>query len=591
MDKLTPTLNDQQIRQNIDAMKGKLPDAKIQDYVNNYTRTPQGTYTLKSPAKTTTPSLAERGQADIKSAGEDVYSAIQGEGQYAGQSAIRRGTSAVATAFGTPLKVASEALPEPVRQGLGAVGSAAGGIVNWLGEKLGSTQLAQDFVTKHPDAAKSLEEAAGTAANLGSISGNILAADAAAKGLQKTTDLFSSAKEAKPLTDYVDRIRDTHVNMAKDPEVNASMGDMTKNITSVKQDILDNFSPRGFDADPKVVDALSKLDPSKFSSVEDFADAAKDTINQTVKSPVGKAVSSVTDKFKSTPNPEEEISSIQDTISPKLNAKEVKTAISEGRVTRGEESKLFGKQPDVIAPSEDVTRAAQTIHENIPGAADMNDAQLHSALQDHISDTAESLRGDMQNVPVKPNVTGKVIDTWKDIKAAQVEEPEFDAFAGSAKSQAKFESYLKKLNWDITDESGSFKTPTPKTLDDIWQTRIDYDNSIPSNVKSATDLSAPQLQWQKSMWLQNRSILNDAIHDTASVLGDTSRDAFSKMSDMYSASNNILSKAKIDLTGAAGGSKVGGFLKSHPTAAKVLKYGAVAGGTAAGIPIAGKLLH
>ena len=158
----------------------------------------------------------------------------------------------------------------------------------------------------------------------------------------------------------------------------------------------------------------------------------------------------------------------------------------------------------------------------------------------------------MEATPIKLATTGKVVDTWKAVKAAQQEEPEFDAFAGSAKSQAKFESFLKPLQWDITDASGTFQAPTPKTLADVWDARIGYDNSIPSNVKNATEASAPQLQFQKEMWLQNRAILNGAINDAATGLGQTSQDAFAKMADMYTAQQNILSKAKINVAGAPG---------------------------------------
>jgi hypothetical protein len=145
----------------------------------------------------------------------------------------------------------------------------------------------------------------------------------------------------------------------------------------------------------------------------------------------------------------------------------------------------------------------------------------------------------------------KILRLDQAVKAAQQEEPEFDAFAGSAKSQAKFESFLKPLQWDITDAAGKFQTPTPKTLADVWDARIGYDKSIPANVKNATEASAPQLQFQREMWMQNRAILNGAINDAASGLGQTSQDAFAKMSDMYTAQQNILSKAKIN-TGTPG---------------------------------------
>lgn len=269
--------------------------------------------------------------------------------------------------------------------------------------------------------------------------------------------------------------------------------------------------------------------------------------------------------------------SIANTIAPKLNSAEARNAISEGRVTRGDQSFIFGKQPDIVRQSDEVNQAASTIQRTIPDAAKLNDAQLLPKLDVEIGKVAKNIKGDMQKVPIKLSTTGQVVDTWKALKTTQEAEPEFDGFTGSAKFQKKFESYLKNLNWDITDTSGKFKAPTPKTLDDIWQTRIDYDNSIPANVKNATPNSAPSLQWQKTMWLQNRAILNDAIHDTASGLGDTSRKAFSDMSDMYLAKQNILSKAAVDLEGKPG------MLPSNKK--QLLKWGLSVGGGLIGLDV------
>ncbi len=273
--------------------------------------------------------------------------------------------------------------------------------------------------------------------------------------------------------------------------------------------------------------------------------------------------------FKAPAPDAEQLSSIQDTISPKLTAKQTAAAFNENRVTRAPDtfmSKIFGQQPDTVAPSQAVQQAAQTIKEAIPGAGDMNDAQLHTALSEQISNTGAALRPQMEATPITQKTTGQIIDAWNAVKSAQQEEPEFDAFAGSAKSQAKFESFLKPLQWDITDATGKFQAPTPKSLADIWDARIGYDSSIPANVKNATEASAPQLQFQKEMWLQNRALLNHAINDTAAGLGQTSQNAFAKMTDMYTAQQNILSKAKINTAGTPGVGifgKLGGALKGN----------------------------
>lgn len=244
---------------------------------------------------------------------------------------------------------------------------------------------------------------------------------------------------------------------------------------------------------------------------------------------------------------------ILEIISPKITSKETQAIINEGRLTRGKESVLFGKQPDIVQQSDAMERVANTIERTIPKADKMNDVQLSSALDTKIGEVARSLKTEMKVTPVKQTTTGKVRDAWSRVKNEQALRPEFlDNEAGNKAFQNKFENYLKQLEWDITDEAGKFKTPTPKTLDDIWEVRKSYDDSIPENVKRANSNSSPVLQDRKQMWLENRSILNAAINDQIEGLGSTSKKAFAEMSDMYDARQNIASKAKIDPTGRMG---------------------------------------
>lgn len=107
-------------------------------------------------------------------------------------------------------------------------------------------------------------------------------------------------------------------------------------------------------------------------------------------------------------------------------------------------------------------------------------------------------------------------------------------------------------------------------MNDLWETRISYDDSIPANVKNANSMSPESLQNKKANWLQNRAILNNAINDVQNGMGETSRKAFSDMSNMYDAKQNLLSKAKLEVEGKP--SKVKQFIEKHPTATKVIKY-------------------
>src|SRR3990167_11252090 len=84
---------------------------------------------------------------------------FKGEGEFAGQSNIRKATGVVAQTSSVPLGLAKDVLPEVAEQGLEKVGQGIGKGLQWIADKT-TPQFMVDFVTKHPDAAKMLEEGA-----------------------------------------------------------------------------------------------------------------------------------------------------------------------------------------------------------------------------------------------------------------------------------------------------------------------------------------------------------------------------------------------------------------------------------------------
>lgn len=144
-----------------------------------------------NPQKPKEPGLFQRIGQDLKSTAtqsSDIYD----QGASGQISPIRAATGVVANDFNAIPKIASELLPKPVRQGIDAVGGGIGKGLQWVAEKT-TPQFLVDFVTKHPDAAKMLENAAGTLSNTGQIAGDILATDQATKGIQKGVDLTKQA--------------------------------------------------------------------------------------------------------------------------------------------------------------------------------------------------------------------------------------------------------------------------------------------------------------------------------------------------------------------------------------------------------------
>ncbi len=172
--------------------------------------------------------------------------------------------------------------------------------------------------------------------------------------------------------------------------------------------------------------------------------------------------------------------------------------------------------------------------ENIPNASEMSPSKLYTAIDNKITETATKLRPQMEATPIKPQTVEKINSDWESLKKSQIDNAPATEEANVAKRQAKFEATLKK--------SGSGNHA------DLWDTRINYDNSIAENVKKANINSPESLQLQKEEWLQNRKILSDAINDNVSGMGKVSQKAFSDMTNMYEARNGILSQTKATTT-------------------------------------------
>ncbi len=147
-------------------------------------------------------SLGTRMGADVQNAGNQVNEAITGTGASTGDAPVTRGFEAAGAAAGSVPTVAAELLPQSARTALGTVSKAGSDVINWLGEKLGSTKLAQDFVMQHPAAADSLGQMAKIGTNAGTIANTALIADAGAKisstGVKTAVNTAKDALDTTP---------------------------------------------------------------------------------------------------------------------------------------------------------------------------------------------------------------------------------------------------------------------------------------------------------------------------------------------------------------------------------------------------------
>lgn len=132
------------------------------------------------------------------SAKEDITSAIKGEGEFEGQTPIRRGVEATAEAFSVPVRGGFELLPEKVRSGIKKVGEVIKKGFDKVTGKVSETELFSEIGRLeaeghiNPETTPgfySLKEALGAASATGEITGDIL-------GTQGVVGVTSKATKA-----------------------------------------------------------------------------------------------------------------------------------------------------------------------------------------------------------------------------------------------------------------------------------------------------------------------------------------------------------------------------------------------------------
>lgn len=268
--------------------------------------------------------------------------------------------------------------------------------------------------------------------------------------------------------------------------------------------------------------------------------------------------------------PEEEISKIEELISPKLTSKEIKLAEREGRIIPKKEAGIFTKgKPTTVIPKNKVMSNAPIIQKNIPGAAQMDESQLADELRMKVSEISQKLKPEMEQVTLPPENVSTIYKNWEKLKEKQTKDFRFTDNSGNKRFQKSFEERLKGVTSDTN-------------MDNVWDLVKSYDDSIPESIKNATDKSAPVDIFRKEMWLQNRRILRGAIDNASNGLGDISKKAFKEMSAMLDSHENIISKAHVDTK--AEQAKIIQMLKS-PAGVEVLKLLGIGGAVAAGIKI------
>lgn len=504
------------------------------------------------PLKAKTPTLADIGEYTVdtpsvpaSSSAVPEQTALQGIGQAAKETLV--------DPFASRLGNIDYENQNFLSNGAQTVAAGIGGAYDVLGKGVGAAV---------DNTAQGIDKTFGTDLKGGIDRIKSAIGSTVSKGLTKTIDSLPPEK-IQQLSSFIE----------KHPEAAKDIGSILTIFTEGKVGQLG-----------AVKDALLK-------GAKPVAKLAKDTTIKTGE----KVINNITKKAD-----EKITNKIADTISPKPTIKEAKLAESEGRLIKGKERTFFrsGKADSVI-PSDKTKNAIETIKEYIPDAHKMKETDLYTTLGKKVSEISTNLKPEMKAVPIKPATVKKVNTEWDKLKTIQEEAADTDIDKQVVKSyQKRFDDILKSVNSgkvsDIIDKArtgnmdvGTLKSEMQKriakiesaSLDDLHEARIKYDDSIPDNVKNANQLSSDPLQHKRELWLQNRKILNDAIHDSETGLGETSQKAFKDMTNMYTAKQQILSKAKIETEGKL--SKVRQFAKDHP----LITYGGVgAAAGATGVP-------
>ncbi len=149
-----------------------------------------------TPSSSTPQTLGQKNDATIKQAGEDVSSYIN-DSKGTGDNPVTRGFEAAEAAFGGVGKVASNFIPQGIKDAVGkAYDQSIGGVVKDVSDRISGTKTAQDFVTNHPTATNAIEQGAKVGESAGTIAGTILGAEGASQGISKIAEVVPKVTDA-----------------------------------------------------------------------------------------------------------------------------------------------------------------------------------------------------------------------------------------------------------------------------------------------------------------------------------------------------------------------------------------------------------
>lgn len=237
--------------------------------------------------------------ADVgKSSASNIMSAIKGEGQYAGETPLRRGVEATATAFSTVPRGAYAMAPEPVRKGIDYVGEKVGAGFKKLTGALAETDLIKGAAgrvetdqttgvsTYKANDLGLLEEGLGIAAAGGEIAGNILGAEGLSKGMLTTVNTTNRvAQKAFRASDNVlAKVRAANPIVAQGNFIKGAVNEARFKLSDIDPQVETILKRSNYDEVNTYFQQArnAKIDPAKSTPLEiagKKAETAHDAIN------------------------------------------------------------------------------------------------------------------------------------------------------------------------------------------------------------------------------------------------------------------------------------------------------------------------
>ncbi len=355
--------------------------------------------------------------SDINTTGQGIQNTLADQSK----PVIQRGFEATDQALGAIPKVVTDLIPNGsiAKVGLDKTSQAIGDTINWLGEKIGSTELAKNLVMNHPAVTKLIQDTAGILKPAGDISGNILAIGGATEAGNKiASNVKTGIMGSEPTITVGGK------TFTADQLHTGESADHFKTLSPADQTAVANFDHEQ-SLNSALDTATAKGDTETATMIKQQLDSLKNNSTDvkgstaTVNPGTSGLVGTIKDAFKpeeTAPiNTSEQVAA--DAIKNPLTAKEQATAAGQGRATVNGLNKKIDYNPDqqtinmqnalkpladegkIVSPKSPEDHLGNIV--NTQEAIDTRGTEIRTALKNsNATWNANELKGNLESVNV-----------------------------------------------------------------------------------------------------------------------------------------------------------------------------------------------